>query len=448
MDRGRVSRIVFAGGASAIAAMVVDWQIVIAQYAAVLSWEALIGLALYPALDRFAVKRSYQLAMRGACGLAFAGSSVYASYAAMLFGSQAALAAYLGTAWLMGTLLHIHIYYSSSPVLLALQAAAPASLLVIEPFIFVDKLHEAAAASAVFLLLVVAFAQFSRDRNELLDKVAQEVQEKRAAEAANAAKSQFLAMMSHELRTPLNAIIGYSEIMREDAVAEGRLAEISDHDRVLGAARRLLHLINAVLDLTKIEVGRAEIEVAEYDLACMLNEVREIVEPLAAQNGNRLVVEAPAQIGRAWTDGFKLGQCLLNLASNAAKFTRNGLISISVRRDGNLLVFEVSDTGIGIPIEKLDEVFEPFVQADVSITRTHGGSGLGLAITRRIARLLGGDVTAASVEGRGSTFTLTAAADMSPAPVVELGARRPDSAHLADWRAGFPTGKLSMSGAS
>jgi signal transduction histidine kinase len=156
----------------------------------------------------------------------------------------------------------------------------------------------------------------------------------------------------------------------------------------------------------------------------MLNEVCEIIGPLAAENGNCVVVVAQPDLGPVWTDGFKLSQCLLNLASNAAKFTRDGNILISAREEAGLLVFEVSDSGIGIAAEKLAQVFEPFVQADESITRTHGGSGLGLAITRRIARLLGGDVTARSVEGKGSTFTLTAAADMRPAPSVEACAQR------------------------
>jgi signal transduction histidine kinase len=153
-------------------------------------------------------------------------------------------------------------------------------------------------------------------------------------------------------------------------------------------------------------------------------------------------------LGPAWTDGFKLGQCLLNLASNAAKFTRNGRIAVSARREADLLVFEVRDTGIGIPAEKLGELFEPFVQADASITRTHGGSGLGLAITRRIARLLGGDVSVASVEGEGSTFTLTAAADMRP-KVVTVEAPRRGVANVCNEGAGLPsTGGLSLSGAS
>jgi signal transduction histidine kinase len=206
-------------------------------------------------------------------------------------------------------------------------------------------------------------------------------------------------------------------------------------------------MIGSVLDLTKLEVGGAELEIAEQDLPGMLNDVREIIGPLAAENGNRVVVEAQPDLGPAWTDGFKLSQCLLNLASNAAKFTRDGRILISAREEAGLLVFVVSDNGIGIAAEKLAHIFEPFVQADESITRTYGGSGLGLAITRRIARLLGGDVSVASVEGEGSTFTLTAAADMRP-KVVTLEAPRRGAANGCSEGAGPPSvGSLALSGA-
>jgi signal transduction histidine kinase len=446
--RGCVSRVVFASGASAVAAMVLDWRIVIAQYVTVLAWEALSLLITGPAVDRLAKTRSYDVAMGWMAVLAFIGSCIYASYAACLFVSHSGLAVYLGTAWLMGALLYVHVYHSNCALLLIPQVVAPASLLVMAPFIVLTDTREAAASSAALFLLLAAFAQFSRDRNQLLEKVEQERREKRAAEAANAAKSRFLAVMSHELRTPLNAIIGYSEMMREDAEADQRASDVRDHDRVLGAGRRLLHMIGSVLDLTKLEVGGAELEIAEQDLPGMLNDVREIIGPLAAENGNRVVVEAQHDLGPAWTDGFKLSQCLLNLASNAAKFTRDGRILISARMEAGLLVFVVSDNGIGIAAEKLAHIFEPFVQADESITRTYGGSGLGLAITRRIARLLGGDVSVASVEGEGSTFTLTAAVDMRP-KVVTLEAPRRGAANVCSEGACPPSiGSLALRGAS
>ncbi|QGZ96636.1 ATP-binding protein [Terricaulis silvestris] len=231
-----------------------------------------------------------------------------------------------------------------------------------------------------------------------------------AAEQASIAKSQFLATMSHELRTPLNAIIGYGEMLKENAEDRGDEQDGADLMRIHGAAHRLLALINDVLDLSKIEAGGTDVSLEPVDLDALLHEAAETVRPAAAANGAEIVVETPAPLGVVETDGFKLSQCLLNLASNAAKFTRDGQIKLSGRRESEAgaewLVFDVIDTGIGISPEALGRLFQPFVQADASTTRAYGGTGLGLAITRRLARMLGGDVTVVSVVGQGSTFTL------------------------------------------
>jgi PAS domain S-box-containing protein len=242
------------------------------------------------------------------------------------------------------------------------------------------------------------------------------------ADTANIAKSQFLANMSHELRTPLNAIIGYSEMLQEEAEADGRDNDIADIQRVLSSARQLLHLINGILDLSKIEAGGMELSVAEFDVPQMLREAVATVRPAAEKSGNTLTLEV-AEIGAASTDSFRLNQCLLNLLANAAKFTQNGDITVRAARhmggDQDVIEISVSDTGIGMSEDQLLRLFNAFMQADASTERKYGGTGLGLAITRRTMQMLGGDVTVVSAPGEGSTFTLRFPAHLSEAPVQE-----------------------------
>ncbi len=243
-------------------------------------------------------------------------------------------------------------------------------------------------------------------RNEAKHRIAAEAA-RTAAESANAAKSQFVANMSHELRTPLNAIIGYSEIVKEDALERGDEASAKDLDRVVLAARHLLTLINDILDLSKIEAGKMELSLETVDIAALLSEVSATVGPMAGANRNKLVVTRAEDAIGLRTDPVKLRQCLLNLLSNACKFTKNGRVSLSVgRTEAGDLWFEVSDTGIGMTPAQTKLLFNAFTQADASITREFGGTGLGLMLTRRMAQLLGGDVSVSSEAGKGSTFKL------------------------------------------
>jgi PAS domain S-box-containing protein len=230
-----------------------------------------------------------------------------------------------------------------------------------------------------------------------------------AAEEANVAKSQFLANMSHELRTPLNAVIGYAELLEEDLGAIDH-AGANDVRRIHAAARQLLALINEILDLSKIEAGRVDIDEVETDFVELARETVELVANAAHKNGNVLHVNIAPDVGAGMADLVKVRQCLANLLSNAAKFTNDGTITLDVRiveaLAGPRVHFEVSDSGIGMTHEQMSRLFEPFMQADASTTRRFGGTGLGLAITRRLARVMGGDVTAESRPGEGSRFTL------------------------------------------
>jgi PAS domain S-box-containing protein len=244
-----------------------------------------------------------------------------------------------------------------------------------------------------------------------------------AAERASISKSQFLASMSHELRTPLNAIIGYSEILLEEAEADGRDTDIADINRVLTAARQLLHLINDILDLSKIEAGRMEISASDFGVAAVIEEAVATVRPTIEKNGNVLKLALDQGLGEACSDSFKLNQCLLNLLANAAKFTNDGEIVVRARRiagpAGDWIEIDVSDTGIGMTEEQLSRLFTAFTQAEAATARRFGGTGLGLAITRRMMQLLGGEVSVVSTHGEGSTFTLRLPARLVMAPAPE-----------------------------
>jgi two-component system, NtrC family, sensor kinase len=236
-----------------------------------------------------------------------------------------------------------------------------------------------------------------------------EIQEKsRQLAEASQHKSQFLANMSHELRTPLNAIIGVTEMLREDA--EALKQDIEPLDRVLGAARHLLALINDILDLSKIEAGRMDLHLESFALALLIDGVIKTIEPLVAKNENQVAVHCDAAIGTMYADQMRLRQALLNLMSNANKFTDRGTITIKAgQRQQNgreWITLAVTDTGIGMTAEQMAKLFQEFSQASSSTASKYGGTGLGLAISRRFCQMMGGDITVESEPGKGSTFTI------------------------------------------
>ena len=252
-----------------------------------------------------------------------------------------------------------------------------------------------------------------QDRTTKLMKAMEEAEEARVkAEDANHSKSEFLANMSHELRTPLNAIIGYSEMLEEEAADLGEDDFIPDLQKIQGAGKHLLGLINSVLDLSKIEAGRMELFLEDFSVRDLVEDISGTITPVAQKNNNHLSIFCPHDIGVLHADQTKLRQSLFNLLSNACKFTENGDITLTVEQipgaDGfaSWLRFIVSDTGIGMKDDQIEKIFDAFTQADASTTRKYGGTGLGLAITKQFINMMGGDISVESLYGQGTTFSL------------------------------------------
>ena len=256
--------------------------------------------------------------------------------------------------------------------------------------------------------------------------------EKEAAEAANKAKSNFLANMSHELRTPLNAIIGYSEMLQEMASDDGNDQYLGDLKKIHSAGQHLLELINDVLDISKIEAGKMDLYIESFSLDQTIEEVQAVVDPLAKKNSNQLVVEKPPELGFIRADATKVRQCLLNLLSNACKFTSNGTVRLYALRDEGWITFEVSDTGIGMTKEQMAKLFRAFQQADSSTTRKFGGTGLGLAISRRFCQIMNGDITVRSEPGQGTTFTMRIPVEVVQQPIEGQGKPEQEPQRLSE----------------
>jgi signal transduction histidine kinase/CheY-like chemotaxis protein len=306
------------------------------------------------------------------------------------------------------TSMRIFCGFALGAILLALILGRTISLSLIGPIREIDaRLSEIAAGDFTQRVKVgnrdelgALAANVNRTSEQLGDLYQQ-------LEMASEHKSAFLASMSHELRTPLNAIIGYSEMLYETAQDEGQNEFLPDLAKIRDAGRHLLGLINDILDLSKIEAGKMDLYLEEVDLGALIEEVRSIVEPLSAANANRLEIVSPPTLGEFRTDRTKLKQSLLNLLSNAGKFTHQGRVKLEVRPAAGEISFIVSDTGIGMTEEQQGRLFQAFSQADSSTTRQYGGTGLGLAITKHFCEMLGGSIAVESVPGQGSTFTIT-----------------------------------------
>jgi signal transduction histidine kinase/ActR/RegA family two-component response regulator len=292
--------------------------------------------------------------------------------------------------------------------------------------------------------LGILAASFNQMTERLRAQRATTEQARHVAEQANRAKSEFLANMSHELRTPLTAIIGYSDLLQYQVQEHGEI-RITDVDNIRQAGKHLLAIINDILDVSKIEAGKMEIDPAGFRVAPLIEEIVATIQPLVEQNGNTLVVRCDERPGSMYSDMTKVRQVLLNLFSNAAKFTEHGTITLKVSReridDSEWVCFKVADTGIGMTPEQVSNLFQAFNQANASTTRKYGGTGLGLALSQRFCRLMGGGITVMTEPGMGSTFTVRLPAvieglDMEPSMLIDADTEllhSPPSAEAANW---------------
>jgi PAS domain S-box-containing protein len=263
------------------------------------------------------------------------------------------------------------------------------------------------SANKIYYGQRTAISAVVRDITERKQVERELYQAKVTAELANKSKSQFLANMSHELRTPLNAIIGYSEILQEEAEELEPEELNADLAKIESAGRHLLGLINDILDLSKIEAGKMELYLESFEVPVTLQQIVFTMQPLVQKNGNQLQVDCEPEMGFMYADVTKVRQILFNLLGNACKFTHQGTIFLRVfQQEGERIIFEVRDSGIGMTPEQIDKLFQPFTQADTSTTRKYGGTGLGLAIAKQFCQMMGGDITVESELGKGSTFTI------------------------------------------
>jgi signal transduction histidine kinase/CheY-like chemotaxis protein len=417
LKKGQTSRTLALVLAAVLISRWIDWPFALAWAGIVAIWDIHFANFVFTKVVAPRIDTDPRRAELIAAVATAVGATLFCSAWVFAWGAGGKVAGFVAGAWLGATLIHAMVYFSSVR-LVFLASLAPATLAVlIMPFAIAPETGAAITMCIVAAQVIAISFGAASDRQKLVADLETMRAQRAAAEEANKAKSQFMANMSHELRTPLNAVIGYSEILEEDLEADGKAGGAADANRIRKAARHLLGLINDVLDLSKIEAGRMDLVIAPADVRTLVTDVIDQVRPMAEINGNVLVMTMPESMEIRLTDAGKLGQCLLNLLSNAAKFTSHGRIELRVTETADGISFTVQDSGIGISPADASRLFQPFTQVDESLTRRQGGTGLGLVITRRLAEMMGGGVAFTSTPGQGSTFTLHIAAETVGAAV-------------------------------
>lgn len=414
--RGIGVRIAAVAIAALSAVVVLNEPLLLIWLAALLGWDML----LIPPLERRfvlpAVDQNLRAARLARAAMVAGGLALSQLLPFVAWSHGSVSGAVVGAAWVLCAGTQVFVYYSRDRLLLAAGMAPILLCVLLGPSFGMGVSFESIASSVFLVLGLAAGAAFVSRSDLLIAKAAEEASARQSAEASSHAKSRFIANMHHELRTPLNAIIGYTEMMREAAIDEGRREDVADLDRVLAAASLQLMMMSDLLAFAELQDGRSHLEPNVFDASLLLRETVEAMRNGVEANGNTLVLALGPELSPVHSDAGKLRHCVEHLLTNAGKFTRNGQVVVSATREhsarGDWLVVAVQDNGVGIPSERISAIFEPFTQIDDSMTRAADGAGVGLAIASRTARLLGGALSVESTPGRGSTFTLRVRADL------------------------------------